>query len=299
MVRTSGHRASRWAFGAAALALSLAPGAFAQAFRQDLPEQMQGIALEPKLGDRVPMDVSLINTKGKPETLADSFAGKKPVVLALVYYSCPMMCPLILSRIQERINDLPYLAGEDYRLVVVSFDPNEKTELARGFEDAYVTGYRVPETPAVRSGIRFFTAPPGEAKRLADAIGFKYKFVPESGQYAHGSALAVLTGEGVVSRYVDGLAAERSELRLALLEASQGKIAKSLGDFFLHFCYRWDSTSGKYTLQAMRVMQIGGVLTMTGLGALVLTLRAGDRLRAARRAGVSVAAPALGGVTTT
>ncbi len=282
------------ALAASLLALSASP---AQIIMKDVPDPMKGIALEPKFGERVPMGVSLIDTSGKTATLGSCFADKRPVVLALVYYSCPMMCPLILGRIQERINDLPYIAGEDYRLVVVSFDPNEKPEQARAFQEAYLTGYRLPVTATIRDGIRFFTAPAGEAKKLAESVGFKYQYIPETGQYAHGSALAVLTGEGVVARYVDGLAAEKSELRLALLDATKGKIANSLGDFFLHYCYRWDPKTGAYTLQAMRVMQIGAGTTALALGALVLGLRGGERIRAARRAGAG-ASPAIEGATT-
>lgn len=265
--------------GAVALAMSLCAGVSAQVIMKEVPDPMKGIAQENKLGEQLPMDIRVINWEGQSVEIGDYFKSGKPVVLALVYYSCPMMCPLVMQRLQERINDLPYIVGEDYKLVVVSFDTSEKPALASSIRSGFLAGYKLDKNPIIEKGLLFHVAEADSIHRLANAVGFKYEFIAETGQYAHGSALTVLTGEGKVSRYVDGLAAEKSELRMALLEATEGKIANSIGDLFLHFCYRWDPSTGKYTMQAMRVMQVGAVGTMLGLGTLILTLHAGDRVR--------------------
>lgn len=285
------------AMASAALMMASAGPVCAQVIMKDVPPEMQGIAQEDRLGQSVPMDIEVLNWDGKSVALGEYFQDEKPVVLALVYYSCPMMCPLVLGRLQERINDLPYIAGEDYKLVVVSFDTTEKPEQAAGARGAFLAGYRIKANAVIESGLLFHTARPEQIHRLADAVGFKYKFVPETNQYAHGSALTVITGAGKVSRYVDGLSSDKNELRLALLEATEGKIAQSIGDLFLHFCYRWDPKTGAYTMQAMRVMQIGAMLTALGVATLIVGLRAGERLRAARRAGGDAPATPARGAT--
>lgn len=274
----------RRSVGAMALAMSLCAGASAQVIMKDVPDPMKGIAQENKLGDRLPMDIAVIDWTGKRVEIGEYFKAEKPVILALVYYSCPMMCPLVMQRLQERINELPYIAGEDFKLVVVSFDTSEKPELAASIRAGFLSGYKLPANQVIERGMLFHVSEPDEIHKLAAAVGFKYQFIAETGQYAHGSALTVLTGTGTISRYVDGLAADKTELRMALLEATEGKIANSLGDLFLHFCYRWDPKTGKYTMQAMRVMQVGAIGTAVGLGTLVLSLHAGDRVRRRLRA---------------
>jgi len=150
----------------------------------------------------------------------------------------------------------------------------------------------------VQSGWTFHTASVGSARAIAESVGFKYRYLEETGQYAHPAVLTVLTPDGRVSGYVSGLDSASNELRVALLQASEGKIAKTWGDFFLHRCYRYDPKTGRYSLEATRVVQMGGLLTVAGLGALVAALKAGERARALRReraAGLPAGAVALAG----
>lgn len=268
----------------------------AQVITRDVPAPMQSIAQEDKLGQRVPMDVELIDHTGRTVRLESYFTSGKPVVLALVYYTCPMMCPLMLGRLQEHINQLGFIAGEDFKLVAVSIDFRETPELAASNRQVFLSGYRLKPNAVIESGFNFHVARAGEARRLADAVGFKYSFDAATGQYAHGSTLTILTAEGVVSRYVDGLDPQPNELRLALLEATDGKIARTIGDFFLHFCFRFDASTGKYTMQVMRVMQVGAVATAVALGILVLGLRIGERWRRSARAAGASARPAAFGL---
>ena len=282
----------RWSV-AMATALSFVSAAAGQLIPKQEDPEFQGVELVSKLGETVPLDLNLVNGEGQTVKLGQYFRPGKPVVLALVYFRCPMTCPLVLDKLQQGINGLPYLVGEDYNCVVVSFDPTEKPAAAMEQKNLYLGGYNKPVTPVAKAGWDFLVSPDSAARTLAASVGFQYKFIPETGQYSHPAALVVLTPEGKVARYVSGLDYTSQDLRLALLDASEGKIAKSIGDFFLHKCYRFDASTGKYSVQAFRVMQIGGILTALGVATLIAGLRASERLKAMRRKAreVSVIAP--------
>jgi protein SCO1/2 len=261
----------------------------AQVIQKEEPSQLQGLELTKKLGDRVPLDFEFTDSTGAKVKLGKYFnQGSKPVVLALVYYNCPMMCPLVLSRIQERLNGINYSVGDDFNVVVVSFDPSNTTKMAADNKASYLAGYN-KNSKSTEAGWTFHTSDPVNVRKLADAVGFPYRYMPESGQYAHAAALTVLTPDGRVSGYIDGISADGGELKLALLQASEGKIAKSIGDFFLTRCYRYDPRTGTYTVQATRVMQIGGLLTVMGITTLLVGLRAAERARKQRIARLGAA----------
>jgi protein SCO1/2 len=256
----------------------------AQVIQNEPPAPLQGLDLVKKLGEKAPLELEFTDSTGAKVKLGQYFNQKspsgvaKPVVLALVYYNCPMMCPLVLSRIQERLNGINYLVGDDFNVVVVSFDPTNTTKMAADNKAAYLAGYNKDQKKG-EAGWTFHTSEPVAVRRLADAVGFPYRFVPETGQYAHPAALTVLTPDGRVSGYIDGMSQDGGELKLALLQASEGKIAKGIGDFFLHKCYRYDPNTGAYSIQATRVMQIGGFLTVAAVVTLLAGLRAAERAR--------------------
>ncbi len=266
-----------------AAAMSLASSASAQLIMKDVPPEAQGVDLVSKLGEKVPMDLEFVNADGKTVQLGDYFKAGKPVILCLAYYRCPMTCPLVLERLQQGMNGLPYIVGEDYKTLVISFDPTEGTKAAADAKVAYLGGYTKPVTPVVKSGWEFHSSATAATRTLATAVGFNYKLIPETGQYSHPVTLVVLTPEGKVARYVSGLDYTPEDLRMALLEASQGKIAASIGDWAKFTCFVYDDKHGRYTLSAVRVMRIGGLLTLTGVATLIAGLRAGERLRAMRR----------------
>jgi len=263
---------------AIAAILAIAP-VRAQVIQKDPPAVLQGLYLVQKPGEKIPLDLEFTDSTGAKVSLAKYFNdGHKPVVLALVYYNCPMMCPLVLTRLQERLNGINYRVGEDFNVVVISFDPLNTTRMAAENKAAYLAGY-TSNGPAAAKGWTFHTSEPVAVRKLADAVGFPYKYIPESGQYAHPAALTILTPDGRISGYIDGLGQDKGELRLALLQASEGKIAKGLADFFLTGCYRYNAHTGTYTLQATRVMQIGGFLTVTAVVTLLVGMRAAERAR--------------------
>ena len=295
---------------AAAVAAAIGGPCAGQLAQKELPEQVRGLDVIEQPGAQVPLDARLIDSSGQPIELGAHFKpgpdGRDlPVILALMYYDCPVACPATLNAINQCVNGLDYTVGEDFRVVIVSFDPTETTEQAREEEMYALTAYNRKKTPAIRDGYRFHTAKADESRRIADAVGFEYRYLPEVDEYGHPSAIFVLSPEGKVSRYMYGYQFYPGQMRLALLEASKGEIARSFGDKIMLFCYRYDPDRGAYTVQAWMIMRIVGVFTVLSLATLVVALkayelrrRAGTR-RARRRAAAetpsSPAAAVLGG----
>ena len=275
---------SRGVLAAAAMLLaSWASPATAQLLMKEPPEELRGIDLVQKPGERVRQELQFTDSKGRLVALSKYFNRGKPVVLALVYYDCPMICPLTLERLQDRLNGMPFIAGEDFYALTVSFDHTNTTQQAATNKRVWHAGYKFDGKPGVEEGWEFFTSDINSVAMLAADVGFPYRYIPESGEYSHGSAIVVLTPEGVISRYLDGLGEDGQELRLALLEASEGKIARNWADFFLHRCFQWSASKNTYTLHAFRVMQFGGILTATAVATLLVGLKAGERARNFRR----------------
>lgn len=299
----SGARLGTLAAAIMALAAVVAP-CRGQLASKELPEQVRGLDVIEQPGAQVPLDAVLTNSDGQQVTLGDYFGpgpdGRAlPVILALVYYDCPVACPATLNAINQGINGLDYTLGEDFRVVVVSFDHTNTTEQAQENETYALTAYNRPKTPAIRDGIRFHTGSADEVRRIADAVGFEYRYLPEVDEYGHPSAIFILSPEGKVSRYMYGFQFYPGQMRLALLEASEGKIARSFGDKILLFCYSYDHTTGQYTLQAWRVMRVVGVLTVLALGSLVAALKVHElrRRTGARRAGPRAAPQTASGTS--
>jgi protein SCO1/2 len=232
----------------------------------ELPQQLSGIDLEEKLDAQVPLDLAFVDDRDQEVTLARYFDSGKPVLLTLVYYRCPMLCTLVLDGMVDALQPLDWIPGEQFEMVTVTIDPTEKPELARFKKQSYVASYGKPEAAA---GWHFLTGRQEQIERLADAVGFRYKLVEETNEYAHPAVLFVLTPEGRVSRYLTGVMHEPKTLRLSLVEASEGKIGTPL-DKFLLYCYRYDSEEGRYAPVAMRIMRLGGGMMVIILGAVLL-----------------------------
>jgi protein SCO1/2 len=226
-----------------------------------------GAGLLQQLGSQVTMDLPLRDERGDAITLREA-AGGKPFVLALVYYRCPMLCNLILGGLLETLVSLGPTAGEQFTVVTVSFDPAEGPDLAAAKKAHYVRGYG---RPAGYSGWRFLCDASGSAARLCRETGFRVSLDPSTGQYAHASAILVLTPAGLISRYFMGVSYPARDVRLALVEASAGKIG-AFADQILLFCFRFDPSAGKYTLAVWNLLRAGAAVTVLGLGVLLLRL---------------------------
>lgn len=260
----------------------LAPKAQAQRLldRNEVKE-LNGLEVAEQLGSAVPLEAVFTDHNGETIVFGDYFDGETPVILVMVYYECPVVCPVVLSQLTSSLNELDYLAGDDYKVLVVSFDHVETTTLALGERTKFLDMYKRSDEPGARDGIAFHTGDVPNIRNLVNSIGFSFN-PTTNGDYSHPISLMILSPEGQVSRYMYGFDYPPKELKLSLLDASEGKIAKSFGDRLLHFCYQLDPTAGQYSLQAFRVMQIGAILTVILITIGLTILFMGERVRKRR-----------------
>ena len=276
----------------AALALAAAAPARAQFWRTKdhgggppptdvKPVALEEVRLEERLGAPLPLDEVLEDGAGKPFPLRSAFDGRRPVVLALVYYDCPMLCGLVLSGMAKAMRENGLELGRDYQALTISFDPDEKPILAAERRRGYLQSMGRTDAGADWP----FLVGKGEAtRRIAEAAGFFYKRDPVSGEWAHVAAIFVLTPDGRVSRYLYGIEYPPKDLRLALVEAGGGRVGTSF-DRLLLTCYRYDPASRKYEPYALGVVRAGGAVTLLVLAAVILRLVWRERrTRAARQA---------------
>jgi len=265
------------------LALTGALSIAAQANAQRLLDRSQvkalnGVEITEELGNHVPLDAVFTNSEGKEVKFGSYFDGKTPVILVMVYYECPVVCPVVLSQLTDSLNKLNYTAGDDFRLLVVSFDSTETTPMALGKRTNFLGEYNKGANIANSDGIAFHTGSAVNIKRLVNSIGFNFN-PTNNGQFSHPISLMILSPDGKVTRYMYGFDYPPQELKLSLLDASQGNIAASLGDRLLHFCYQYDPNAGAYSIQAMQVMKLGALLTMFVLAIGIGLLFMGERIR--------------------
>ena len=243
----------------------------------DKPALLNEVRIDQKFDSQVPPDLALVDEDGRDVRLGQYF-GRRPIVLALVYYECPMLCTQVLTGLVTSVAVLDFKAGQDYEVVVASIDPGEGPGLAREKKAGYLE--RLGHDGADR-GWHFLTGRQPEITRLADSVGFRYAYDPEIDQYAHAAVITVLTPEGRVSRYFFGIEYMSRDLRLGLVEASENRLGTAV-DQALLLCYHYDPEAGRYGIAVMNLMRLGGVLTLAALGAfLFVALR---RDRAARAA---------------
>jgi protein SCO1/2 len=244
------------------------------------PPILQEIGFDQRLGETVPLDIPLRDEAGRGVRLGDFF-GKRPVVLTLVYYECPMLCTLTLNSLSSALAILTFDIGREFDVVTVSFDPREKPPLAAGKKKAYLSRYG---RPGAEAGWHFLTGDREALARLTSAVGFRYQWDEEIRQFAHPSGLVVLTPEGRITRYLYGIEYAPKDLRLSLVEAAERRIGTPLDQAML-FCYQYNPATGRYGLLTMRLIRGGAVLTVLTLGGFIFTMRRKElaMLRAAVR----------------
>jgi protein SCO1 len=228
------------------------------------PELLKEVGIDQKLNDSIPLDLAFRDEHGNRVELGEYF-GSKPVILTLVYYSCPMLCTQVLNGLNRSLKEIPMEMGRDFRVVTVSIDPTERPILAEAKQVMYAGMYG---RPGATGGWHFLTGSEREIKQLANAVGFRYAYDPDSKQFAHASVIMILTPEGKISRYLYGIQYPQRDLRLGLVEASNGKIGSPV-DQILLFCYHYDPHTGKYGLLISRIIQLSGLLTVL-IGAVFL-----------------------------
>ena len=235
------------------------------------PELLKDVSIDQKLNDEIPLNLHFKDEHGQSVTLGQFFNGK-PVILSLVYFSCPMLCTEELNGMDRSLKLLPMSIGKDFQVVTVSIDPTDEPVLAEAKRDLYTGMYG---RAGAAAGWHFLTGENSQIKALADAVGYHYAYDPDSKQFAHGAAIVVLTGEGKISRYFYGVNYPSRDLRLGIEEASEGKISSPV-DQVLLFCYHYDPHTGKYGLIISRVIQLGGALTLLAIGSLIWLLSRGE-----------------------
>ncbi|MDQ3805525.1 MAG: SCO family protein [Acidobacteriota bacterium] len=233
------------------------------------PDLLKDVKIEQRLGEQVPLDLTLRDEAGRAVRLAEYFKKGRPVVLTLVYYECPMLCNQILNGLVGTLDAVSFTPGREFEIVTVSFDPRETPELAARKKETYVKRYR---REGAAEGWHFLTGDEAEVRRLAEAVGFGYVWDGRSQQFAHSSAIMVATPEGRLSHYFYGIDYDPRALRLALVEASSSRIGSPVDQLVL-YCYHYDPTTGRYGPVIMNIMRLAGVLTVIAVVALILVLR--------------------------
>ncbi len=227
----------------------------------------EGVGLVERLGRRIPEGLTFRDDRGREVTLGSYTKQGKPVVVMLVYYDCPMLCSLLLDGFTQAIADVPVTPGKDYTVVTVSFEPTETTAQAQRQKARHIAAL---DRPAAADGWHFLTGSAPAVLGLADAVGFEYRWDERSKQYAHPATLIFLAPDGTITRYLPGLTFNPRDVRLALGEASEGKVGTPF-DTFLMLCFQYDALAGSYVPVASAIMKGAGATTVALL-ALFLTL---------------------------
>jgi protein SCO1/2 len=238
-----------------------------------LPAQLVGVGIEEHLGRPIDLDLTFNDENGQAVKLREFFNKGRPVVLNLIYYNCPQLCTLILNRQVEIMRQMPWTPGDQYEIVSISIDPRETPEIASKKKATYLASYGKPAP-----GWHFLTDRDGNAKRLAELMGYHYRWDPRIQQYAHLAAIMILTPEGKVARYLYGINYRALDLRFGLTEAAENRSTLSIEKVLL-FCYHYDPVENKYVLFATNFMKAGGVLTILILGAFMYRMFRAERRR--------------------
>jgi protein SCO1/2 len=226
-----------------------------------IPESLRNVGIDQKLNEQVPPGLVFRDETGKVVHLGEYF-GSKPVVLALVYFECPMLCTQVLNGLVSSLKTLNFTIGKEFEVITVSFNPHEGPPLAAAKKEAYLDRY---SRPGSEGGWHFLTGGEEAIQALTKAVGFRYAYDSRTGQFAHASGIMLLTPQGRVSRYFYGIEYAPRDVRLGLVEASANKIG-TVTDQLLLFCYNYDPREGKYSAVILNLIRLGGVLTLLALG---------------------------------
>jgi protein SCO1 len=231
------------------------------------PPGLTNVGIEQKLNAQVPLDLTFRDETGKSVRLGD-YLGKKPVILSLVYYRCPMLCNELLIGLESTLKVLKFDVGKEFDVLTVSFDPKDTPEIATSKKAEILNRYK---RAGAAEGWHFLTGAQESITALTQAVGFQYQYDSKSGQFAHNTAIMVLTPEGKIAQYYYGVEFPPKDLRLALIQASQNKIG-NLADQILLYCYHYDPNTGKYSATISRIIQLSGGATILCLSTVLLVL---------------------------
>ncbi len=238
------------------------------------PPQLEGVGIDEHLGRTLPLDAEFTDSSGRPVRLGQYFDGEHPVILTLNYYRCPMLCTLQLNSLVTALKAMDWTAGGPFRILTVSFDPQETSELAAAKRENYLTEYARPQAAA---GWEFLTGRKPSVDALLDATGDHVKWNDRQRQWMHAAVLILCTPDGRISRYLRNIVYDPQVLRLSLVEASEGKIGTTV-DHLLLFCCTYDPQQGTYSVTAWNIVRLVAVLTAAAIAVLLLVLLVRGRL---------------------
>lgn len=239
----------------------------------EVPKEIKGLGVTEHLGGQIDLGLEFTSDTGEKVKLGRYFETGHPVLMAMVYYTCPNLCNYHLNGLMEAMKQLKWSTGQDYQLVAISMNHREGPDVASKKKANYIKAYGRPEAA---DGWHFLTGSEENVKKIADQLGFQFRWLPDQEQYSHASVSYVVTPGGKISRYLYGIAPDAQTLKLSLLEASNGKIGTVM-DQILLFCFHFDPGKNKYTLYAWKLMQIGGALTVVLIGLFLIPAWRKDR----------------------
>lgn len=229
---------------------------------QPAPDDIDEVGIEEKLGEQISEDTRFFNEDGEEVQIGDYLNRDKPLILALVYYECPLLCNLILEGMYRGLEDLRWTPGDEFDILTVSIASDETPELAKSQKENYIDELGKPEAA---DGWHFLTGEEDQIRKLTDEVGFGFKWDESTQEYIHGSSLIFLSDEGVVTRYLHGIDYPELSMRNALYDAADGKIGSTM-DRVVLYCYEYDPNTESYAPVAMNIMKIGGAATLILLG---------------------------------
>ena len=240
-----------------------------------MPAQLQNVGFDPQLNAQIPLDLPFVDENGSNVQLRDYFK-QKPVVLAFVYYGCPMLCNQVEQGVVGALRMLSFTPGRDYEVVFVSFDPRESADMAAQKKMSALAHFKRPETAA---GWHFLTGKKESIDAATKAANFRYSFDAKTNLFAHASGIMLLTPDGRISRYFYGVEYPGRDMRLGLVDASAGKIGTPI-DHVLLFCYQYDPSSATYSASILKIIRLGGILTVLCIVGAILIFRRRDATQA-------------------
>lgn len=230
---------------------------------QQKPGKLQNVGVDEHLGEFIPLDAHLVNSDGDTVRIGDLIEEDKPVILNPVYYECPMLCSLVLNGLLDGVKKLDWSPGKDFTIITFSINPREDYKLAHTNKVGYLEQLKNKDEAA--RGWYFLSGEKDQIQKLTDAVGFKYEYDEEAGQYAHSAAIIMLSPKGKITRYLYGVDFSKLDLKNGLYDAADGKIGTTVDQIVL-YCYQYDPGSKSYVPVAFRIMQIGGLATALVLG---------------------------------
>ena len=226
---------------------------------EKLPAELKGVTIAERLGKTLALDTPFVDHLGQQVTLARYFKGDLPVVLTLNYYRCKTLCSLQLNALVAGFQELGWPIGKKFRVVTISINPQEGPRLAKAKRQSYLDVLNQGEVEW-----SFLVGKKSDIDRVADAVGFRYRLIKKTGEYAHPAAIYVLSPTGKISRYLYGVRYPGQQLKFALMDASEGKVGTTVDRLILS-CFHYDPTDGQYGPFAFGIMRLGGVVTVIGL----------------------------------